>query len=253
MTIQKIKTGMQKRIAFFVEGQTEQIFIARLVKEILGSQYTNITLKQYRGGTNAPKTEIVRSCIDSTKKARYEVLISDCGADNRVKSEIMDNMSNLKESNYSMLIGLRDLYPLPMSDYDKLKKGLNYLPNHLRAEQCHFEIVVAVRELETWFIAETNHFRKVDRRLTGRFIKERIGYNPECIDVQTIKHPSLDLNAIYRLVGKNYNKRFWQVSKLVNRLDYNNIRNNLRYKLAPLDQLISILEGVKRYDCKTSQ
>ncbi len=236
---------MIKRIAFFVEGQTEQIFLNRLVKEILGAQYTNIILKQQRGGTNAPKVEIVRNRSISIRP-KYEVLISDCGSDNKVKSELIDNLSNMQEKGYSMLIGLRDLYPLPLSDYEKLKKGLEYLPAYLKKDGNRFEFIVAVQEIETWFIAETHHFLKVDRKLTPRLIKEGIGYNPEAIDTQTIRHPAKDLNYIYSLVGKTYNKRHWQVNKLVNRLDFNNIKGNIRYKLAPLDKLISILEDVKK-------
>ena len=234
-----------KRIAFFVEGQTEQIFLNKIVKEILGSDHTNIILKQYRGGMNIPKQEIniTRSiAIDPF----YEVLISDCGSDNRVKSEILDNIISLRDRNYSMIVGLRDLYPIPIDDLPKLEKGLKFLPHRLAKYDSYFDIIIAVREIETWFLAEITHFKKVDKRLTGHFIKKHLGFDPYAISPESREHPAKDLDNIYRLVGKSYTKRHWQVQRLVNRLDMNYLRNNVRYDVDALGKLITILENFKR-------
>jgi len=234
-----------KRIAFFVEGQTEQIFLNRLVKEMLGVNQTNIILKQFRGGMNIPKQEIY---ITRTKslRPRYEVLISDCGSDNRVKSEILDNIANLRNSGYSLIIGLRDLYPISIEQLPKLEKGLRFLPNKLKQYNDCFDIIIAVHEIETWFIAEVNHLRKVDKRLTGRFIKEHLGFDPYVVNPESRVHPAKDLDNIYRLVGKSYTKRHWQVQKLVNRLDINYLRNHVRYDIEPLNRVMDILENFKR-------
>lgn len=232
------------RIAFFVEGQTEQIFLNRLVKEILGTQYTNIIQKQIRGGVSMPKEQITRS-LSISKKPRNEVLIFDCGADNRVKSEIMENIRNLRNTGYSLIVGLRDLYPMPIEELDKLEKGLKYLPRHLRNEEDYYDIIIAIHEIEAWFMAETNHLQKVDRRLTGPFIRKHLGFDPYSEDCQSREHPAKDLSDIYRLVGKSYTKRHWQVQKLVNRLDYNYIRNQIRYDVKPLGRLIGVIEDFK--------
>ncbi|NDV67649.1 DUF4276 family protein [Dysgonomonas sp. 25] len=233
-----------KRIAFFVEGQTEQIFLNRLVKEILGAQHTSILLKQFRGGTNIPKQDItiIRNIAINP---RYEILISDCGSDNRVKSEILDNIASLRKNNYSMIVGVRDLYPIPIDELPKLEKGLRFLPNSMKDEAGYFDIIIAVHEVETWFLADTTHLRKVDRRLTGSFIKKHLGFDPYAINPETRKHPAKDLNDIYKLVGKSYTKRHWQVRKLVNRLDMNYLRNHVRYDLASLNHLITVLEKFK--------
>lgn len=233
-----------KRIAFFVEGQTEQIFVNRLIKEILGTESVNIIQKQFTGGTNAPKQEIVRS-MSLSRRPRYEILISNCGSDNRVKSEVMENIVNLRERGYEKIIGLRDLYPLPIEDLEKLEKGLRFLPGKLKDQAAYFDIIIAIHEVETWFLAESNHLRKVDKRLTGHFIKERLGFNPYSDNPELREHPAKDLNDIYQLVGKSYTKRYWQVSKLVNRLDYNNIRHNIRYEIKPLNELITAIETFK--------
>lgn len=232
------------KIAFFVEGQTEQIFVNRLVKEIMGSQHVTVIQKKVSGGTNAPKHEFIRS-YSISKKSKYTILINDCGSDNRVKSEIIDNIFSLRESGYKYIIGLRDLYPLSMDELPLLKKGLKFLPYSLKDLNSPFDIVVAVQEVETWFLGEPNHFFRIDRRLTGRFIEKHLGFNPYMIDPSSRKHPSEDLDKIYKLIGKSYTKKYWQVEKIVNKLDFNIIRHELRRKLPSLDELISAIESAK--------
>jgi hypothetical protein len=233
-----------KRIAFFVEGQTEQIFVNRLIKEILGTSQINIIQKQFRGGSNIPKQEIVRNSSFS-RNPRYEVLIFDCGSDNRVKSEILDNISNLRSRGYEMIVGLRDLYPIPIDKLERLEKGLRFLPNKLKADAPYFDIVIAVHEIEAWFMAETNHFRKIDKRLTGRYIREKLGFDPYSTNSETRVHPAKDLDNIYKLVGKSYTKKYNTTMRVVNKLDFGNIRNQLRYDINPLDKLLKVIENFK--------
>lgn len=233
-----------KRIAFFVEGQTEQIFLHRLVKDFFGEGNTNILLKQFRGGSNIPRQEIIRFRAIS-RKARYEILISDCGSDSRVKSEIMENLVNLRKNGYEMIVGVRDLYPIPAKDLEKLEKGLRFLPLNLKSEASYFDIVVAIHEIEAWFMAETNHFRKVDKRLTGSFIKDYLGFNPFTSSAELREHPAKDLNDIYQLVDKSYTKRQWQVEKLVKRLDLEHLLKDVRKELKSFDKLVSILENLR--------
>lgn len=234
-----------KKIAFFVEGQTEQIFVNRLIREIIGNGNVTIIQKKISGGTNAPKREFVRS-YSISRKPIYTALIYDCGSDNRVKSEILDNISSLRESGYACIVGLRDLYPLPIDELPRLEKGLNFLPYSLKDMYRPFDIVVAVREVETWFLAEASHFLKIDKRLTGRFIERHLGFDPYIIDPISREHPSEDLNRIYKLVGKSYTKKHWQVEKMVNRLDFNKLRHDVSKRLPSLLTLIKAIESVKR-------
>lgn len=236
-----------RRIAFFVEGQTEQIFVNRLVLEILGRNYVNIILKQFRGGANIPKQEIVRS-LSLSRRPQYEILIFDCGSDNRVKSEILDHLINLRANGYSMIIGLRDLYPLPLEELDKLEKGLKFLPNKLRKQSAYFDIIISVHEIEAWFLAEANHLLKIDKRLNGQFIKERLGFNPYTCDPEARVHPAKDMNDIYQLVGKSYTKRYEQTLRIVHKLDFKRILNHLRYDIKPLGRLIQHIEDFKNKD-----
>lgn len=233
-----------KKIAFFVEGQTEQIFINRLIKEIIGYDNLTVLLKKLSGGVNSPKRELIRNYSISLKSA-YTALIYDCGSDNRVKSEILENINSLREAGYTSIVGLRDLYPLSIEELPRLEKGLKFLPYPLKKKDYPFDIVIAVREVETWFLSEKSHFKKIDRKLTGKFIEKHLGFNPDIVDPVSREHPAEDINKIYKLVGKSYTKKYWQVEKLVNLLDFNKIRNEVRHEVHSLDTLIRIIEEFK--------
>jgi len=234
-----------RKIAFFVEGQTEQIFVDRLVREVLGHDRITIVTKRFVGGTNAPKQELVRNA-SFARKPDFHVLIYDCGADNRVKSEILENLSSLTESGYSQVVGIRDLYPLATDELPRLEKGLNFLPSYLRKFRNAFSVIIAVQEVETWFLAETNHLKRVDNRLTGSFIYKHLHFNPYSVNAMERTHPAKDLNNIYQLVGKSYTKRYWQVVRLVSRLDFDHILRHVRYDIPALGKLIGILEDFKK-------
>lgn len=233
-----------KKIAFFVEGQTEQIFVSRLVKEILGYSNVSILMKKISGGSNIPKRSSMQA-YKTSKNFSYLVLIYDCGADNRVKSEILDNIESLRENEYSYIIGLRDLYPMNLDELGLLEKGQEFLPARMKIYKPYFDIVIAVREIETWFLAETDHFQKVDQRLSGEFIEQHLGFNPYKIDPILRTHPAEDLDKIYKLVGKSYNKKYWQIEKIVNKLDITRMRQEIRKKISSLNELITFVENLK--------
>lgn len=234
-----------KKIAFFVEGQTEQIFVTKLLTKLLGKKNLTIISRRIVGGTNAPKQEFVRN-MSISRDPEYLALIYDCGSDNRVKSAILDNLESLKDSGYSRIIGVRDLYPLPLHELPFLKRGLNYLPKQYQNMRKPYEMIIAVREVETWFLSETHHFRRVDPRLTGPFIFKHLRFDPFSLPAVSREHPSKDLNDIYRLVGRSYTKKRWQVERLVGRLDYNYLQHHLRYDIPAMDELFTVIEDLQK-------
>ncbi|NDW09860.1 DUF4276 family protein [Dysgonomonas sp. 520] len=233
-----------KKIAIFVEGQTEQIFVTSLVEEALGRDNVSIILKRSRGGSSVPRYEIAKK-KNIPLNPKYTALIYDCGADNRVKSEVMENVGSLANSGYSYIIGMRDLYPLPTEDLQRLEHGLKFIPKKFHKYHEEIDFIVVVQEIETWFLAESNHLQKVDKRLTSHFIKRHLGFDPYHENAMKRKHPSQDLDRIYRLVGRNYSKKYWQVQKLVHKLDFNNLENNVRYDIPALNHLLSILDKMR--------
>ena len=232
-----------KRIAFFVEGQTEQFFINKLLREIAGQKNIAINLFQLRGGASKPKQEIfVPQAYTNPVNPNYEALIYDCGNDDKVKSDILDNIANLAASGYSEIIGIRDLFPLPIQDLVKLERGLRFLPTHLSPLPMPYSIIVAVHEVEAWFLAACTHFECIDTRLTTHFIETNMSFNP-CVDDMTLLiEPAETLKNVYQLVGKSYNKKRNNVERTVECLDYAEIYVSLRHKITKLNELINKID-----------
>lgn len=234
-----------RKIAFFVEGQTEQIFVNRLVRYILGPKNTTIIQKKIKGGTNVPKMEMTIN-KNEVDLAKYEVLIVNCGSDNRVKSEMLENFENLEASNYQKIIGLRDLYPLPLSEVDKLKKGLTFLPKQFRTKIIYFDIILAIREIESWFLCDRKLFFNLNNKLTEEFLIKNLGYIPCQTNIKNIEHPAEEINKVLQLIGQAYSKKMQQTKKVIYTLNIHTIMNILRYKIDELNDLISYIEDIKK-------
>ncbi len=235
-----------KKIAFFVEGQTEQLFINKLLIEIAGQKNIAIDLRQWRGGSSTPKQEIfIPQTLSYTipQSPIYEALIYDCGGDDKVKSDILDQITNLASNGYEEIIGIRDLFPLPLTDLRKLESGLQFIPPNSRPLPIPFQIIVAVNEIEAWFLAECSHFERIDSKLTNLFIRSIVPFDP-CTDDMTLRlNPAIDLKTIYQQVGKSYTKSINQVERTVNCLDYANLYLNVKNSITKLNDLISKIDN----------
>ena len=139
------------------------------------------------------------------------------------------------------------MYPLPLTDLQYLENQLNNgNPNNRKpipALPNNSNIVVAVREIEDWFLAECNHYTCIDASLNGAILSS-LGFNP-CVDDLTTQTnaAAVDLHNIYQLAGKFYNKKIGNIERTVNCLDYTNLYLNLRNKIPKLDELITKIDN----------
>jgi hypothetical protein len=81
-------------------------------------------------------------------------------------------------------------------------------------------MVIAVREIEAWFIADTEHFGRYNPLLTSAFIQQKIGVDVAQQDVEQIPHPAKLLGNIYSLVGGTYDKKLKEAHRVVAILNY---------------------------------
>ena len=109
---------MTKKIAIFVEGPTELKFTEKLIQEIVGEERIHIISGDVR---NRISQAIIKS--DNGEK-EYFALIFHCHGDNGVKSRIKDNYESLSNNDYSLILGLRDLHPIPKDEFEKVKSKL---------------------------------------------------------------------------------------------------------------------------------
>ncbi|MFV3331887.1 hypothetical protein ACNFIA_13220 [Pseudomonas sp. NY15437] len=100
-----------KKIAIFVEGQTELELTCRLILEIAGRRGVTLEIKdQHRGSLRFIE---MRGNIQAGQAPEIYVLLVNCNTDNQVKSQIRDQHASLTANGYTKIIGLRDVLNRP--------------------------------------------------------------------------------------------------------------------------------------------
>lgn len=221
---------MPRKIAIFVEGPTEQMFVGKLLTEIAGED--NITIQTGNARSRIRIAELRSGEIDS----ECFVLLYHCHGDEGVMARIKQNYQNLCDGGYSVILGLRDLYPLNKSELQKVIDNNNVGVNF---NVVPVSITISVLETEAWFIKETSHFTRLDANLTFQKILDELGIDVRTLVAEDIVSPSKTLNDIYSLVGLTYDKKRWQVQLTVDQLDYGEIYINLKDEINALDLLIT--------------
>jgi hypothetical protein len=230
-----------KKLAIFVEGQTERVFIEKLLSEVIGTRHLRIeTYVAAGGGSSGARSLQLLGVIDPASGARFLAMIVDCGSDGRVRSDIADRYDKLVAAGYSAIIGIRDVYPDVMYvDIPKLRIGLQL---GLKDNPIKVLFVLGVMEIESWFLSEFTHFARLDSRLTPAVILHHLGFNPKTDDMQLRAHPASDLNDAYHIVGRAYDKSRKRIQKTIDLLDYAHLYMAMKGRLPDLDALNASLD-----------
>jgi hypothetical protein len=229
-----------KKMAVFVEGQTEQIFVEKLINEIGGRHNVLIENIKAKFGKKKQRQFIKVSAKSMTTGQKYYVLICDCGTDSRIKDDILESYDSMSKSGYERILGLRDVYPHRSGDIPKLINGLNY---GLPTAPIPITIILAKMEIEAWFLGEVSHLRKIHTALSPTYINSNLGLDLLSENLENRQHPSDDLNKIYKLVSLAYNKKKRNCERTVNALDYAEIYINLPQRLSQLRNFLAQIDS----------
>lgn len=207
-----------KKMAIYVEGETELRFIDRLLREIADEKNLQIVLERaFGGGARIVRTYNVVADSGSGSEKNFYIRIVNSGTDNRVGSDIRENYEALINLGFSAIIGVRDVYPLLLKNLPSLRTGLRY---RLRTEPISVDFVLGVMEIEAWFLAEHTHFPRIHPRLSASRIAAMHGFDPSVDDMQLRPNPALDIHNAYSLEGLAYQKKGSQIQRTVETLDY---------------------------------
>jgi hypothetical protein len=205
------------KMAIFVEGQTEQCFTEQLLNEIAGRHNVHIdTIQAFGGSAHARSFRAIEASRPHPQK-NYYVLICDCSNDSRVLSDVRDEYSSLTAQGYREIVGIRDVYPLSPSTIPTIRSDFIALTPQTPVQPL---LVLAVMEIEAWFLAEHTHFIRLHSGLTLAAVRTELGYDPSTHDVQLVPNPAADLRKGYNLVGLGYNKSRAHVQRTLNVLDF---------------------------------
>lgn len=234
-----------KKMCIYVEGQTEQLFVEKLIEEIASKKEIAIEIRSLKGG--GKKSSIEKQLIPIRYKAinkntRYYILIVNCNTDNRVQSEINENCLNMQNSGYEKVLGIRDLYPAVLKNLPKVLKYAVVKKPNLKITA---KSIIAVFEIETWFLAEYRFLEKIDNKLTLPYIIENLGFDLEndCLDQDMKYHHSANvLDEIYREAEISYEKKYAETEKIIENLDYEVLYLITKNKLKSLQEFIDELD-----------
>lgn len=230
---------MTKKLAVFVEGQTEQLFVQRLLREIAGQNNIAIDPIQFIGSGPA-RVRRVRG--KTPADIPFYAQVCDChggGELTTVVSDIRDHYQGLVNEGYSLIMGLRDVYPVPNSRMQKLREGImSFLPRG----PVPVHMVLAVREIEAWFIVEDRHYVQLHPELTPRKILKNMHLDVCTVRAETIYHPAETLNKIYRLKSFGYHKSRSDIQRTIDALDYDYLINEVPKRAQSLGELCRSLK-----------
>jgi len=210
------------KVAIFVEGQTELIF----VREYLLRKYdykitiecrTLFTDSDYR----TTKYDYTNSSSDLV------VSIINVGNDVAVLSRIKKRENYMWKSGYDKIIGFRDMYS------EKYKESSNVINANITnrfidgyndqisklSKPAKVKLYFAIMEIEAWFLALTSVLERIDNRLTVNFILTRLRIDLNNIDPETeFFHPAQKLDDIYKLINQRYKKKEDDVEAILSKI-----------------------------------
>jgi hypothetical protein len=229
------------KVAIFCEGETEQLFCERLVGEVFGSK---CAVERERLHGKAGSRYMERRYKSESRDTEYLFRMFDCGGGGgeSVLSDILDLHERfIANHDYLFIIGLRDVFPLPRASIGKLRgSAARLVPAHpIAASPATVSLIFAVMEIEAWFLAEHEHFCEIDDRLTMGLIRDQLGFDPSCDDMQLRDHPAKDLDNAYRLVCRRY-----QINQTVRALNMERIYIELPDRYPPLKELTQLLDAI---------
>ena len=231
---------LQKKLAIFVEGQTERILITRLLQEIAGYKKVSVEVYQVRGDKANRKIQPLKSNL--IEVAPFFILLYDCGCDSHVLSDIKKQHNSLTNNGYEKILGLRDLYPEPLKNRTQVENGIKGFLKTLRQKNgIPISMILVIMEIEAWFLGEYSFLTKIDSCLTSNFILHNLGFDLNALDVEQIPHPSEALNKIYQLIQRSYHKSETTVEEIASLLNYEFMYLHLVDKIKQLKQLIDAI------------
>jgi len=228
-----------KKVALFVEGQTEVIFISEMIRQIFDEKKVEIVVPNKQKIYNKIRTDTFK--IDTTKE--YYFLLYNCGTDEQVKSNIKDNYQKLLQADFIHIIGLQDLFNPQRKKRGIDDKKFRESINADILQTIPAKIYFAIQEIEAWFIAEDKHYLKISSALSIEKVNSIAGIDIQKDDTEKIPHPTVILDEIYKAGGrKGYSKNEYAVKDVVSKLDFSNLYLTVRNRNNSLNELLICLD-----------
>lgn len=209
-----------RKIAIFVEGWTEQIFVRNLLHN--SPHVGNISFSCRTLFNDSDYNPAPFDYPNPQAAFHYEVI--NVGNDVKLLSSILRREPFLWNEGYEVIVGLRDMYSKEYRDESrkireevnrKFLEGAQHSINSFAKQPARIHFCFAIMEVEAWFLAWHHIFVQLDSQLTPAYILAQTGIDLTQVDPETeIFHPAQLMDRIYQLVGKRYDKRKGSIEAL---------------------------------------
>ena len=203
-------------------------------------QYHIDAVQGYGGGGLLPREWREIHVVRPQPHTEFYIIIYDSATDSRVLSDIRDQYETLTGQSFDPIIGVRDVYPLAPADAPLIRADFSRFTPQAPVVP---ELILAIVEIEAWFIGEHTHFRRMHAGLVPPVVQTRLGYDPSTVDVSTIMAPCPELRGVYNVVGIGYDKAKQHVERTVCALSFDEVYLTLGPRVPDLDRLLQLIDG----------
>lgn len=224
-----------RKIAIFVEGNTELIFVREYLRKRFEYQDLEIECRKRQFG----RFDKVPYPIPNPN-AKFHFRIIDVGGDGNVLDSMLSDENLLQRIGYEKIIGLRDMFS---ESYKKaVKQPLRIVPaisdkfieraNSRILEQAKsptkMKLCFAIMEIEAWFLAIPNIWAK--KGISTVQLKSIFKADSSTIDPETtFLHPTETIKDILKIINEPYRKQADEVESLVGKItkqDFEDLQNS---------------------------
>lgn len=218
-----------RKIAIFVEGQSELIFTRELLLKCY--EWQDISVECYSLFNDNDLNPVEYSFPNPDAGFYYQIL--NIGNDNKVLSSILKREKYLfsADQSFDKIIGLRDMYSKEYREAVRSQTIQNevnqkFIRSHestisemaQNPDKINFHF--AIMELEAWLLGIEDIFPSFNEGLTTEKIKEELGVDLEELDPEEeVFHPAKLISEIMALVAEGYDKKKGEVNKFMGRIN----------------------------------
>lgn len=207
-----------RKIAIFVEGQAELIFVRELLLKCFDYQ-VDIECRTLFAENNLNKAEYDFPNDEATS----HIQIINVGMDGNVLTRILSREQFLINAGYENIIGLRDMYSKAYRDAarnqlvdptlnENFVKGSSDTIQQRARRPESMNFCFAIMELEAWWLGITSLWSDLDPLVIKKY--ESAFINPE-----SVFHPAALIDRLYQTQNSTYSKSKGDVESIVSRID----------------------------------
>lgn len=217
-----------KKIAIFVEGLGEQIFMRKVLFLLIHQYPISIDCIKIHGDNFIPAPYPFKN-----PDAKLFFLIVNVEGDSSVLTAIKEKERDFLAKNYVKIFGLRDMYS---EEYRKLSsRSIDPLVNKKLVDKTNKIISLftnpesisfhfSIMEIESWWISMYTLLVSLNPILTLELMEKHLGCLLSEIDPETsFYHPSSQLKKILKICKINYKKSKSDVESLLNGISIDDI------------------------------